>query len=185
MSTEAIFFALFLLAWGVLLLFRRRCLARREVVVIDGSNVLHWYDGTPNLAPLRAVLAKLISERRYPIVWFDANAGYLIAGRYMGAAAFARTLRLPRKQIFVAPRGTPADPLILEAAAAHGARIITNDRYRDWRDTHPILNDPSLLIWGRWNDRGLFLRLDRGGASASSAASRRRAGRGGRRSNGP
>lgn len=157
MSAETFIFALFLLGWGVLLLLRRRRLARREVVVIDGSNVLYWCNGTPSLEALRAILARLFTERRHPIVWFDANAGYLISGRYMGEAAFARALGLPRKQVFVAPKGTPADPLILQAAAALEARIVTNDRYRDWRESHAILNDPDRLIRGRWQDGALIL----------------------------
>ena len=160
MTAELIFFTLFLLGWGALLVLHRRRLARRQVVVIDGSNVIYWRNETPDLVPLQALIARLGAERRRPVVWFDANAGYLVRGRYMGEAAFAHALGLPRRQVFVAPRGTPADPLILQSAATLGARIVTNDRYRDWRESHPILNDPDRLIRGRWQDGALILAGD-------------------------
>ena len=160
MLMKLIVFAAFLLAWAGILALRRARLRRGASVVIDGSNLLYWRNETPDLAPLRALIARLEAERRRPVIWFDANAGYLIAGHYMGEAAFARALGLPRKQVFVAPKGTPADPLILQTAAALSARIVTNDRYRDWRESHPILNDPNRLIRGRWQDGALILARD-------------------------
>lgn len=128
----------------------RRSRDRREFVLIDGSNVLYWRDETPDLAPLQALVGALRDQGLVPVVWFDANVGYLISGRYLGEGPLSRALGLPTWQVSVAPKGTPADPLLLEAAGKLGARIVTNDRYRDWFEAYPILNDRELLIKGRW-----------------------------------
>ena len=51
----------------------------------------------------------------------------------------------------VVPKGTPADVAILTAARDHGARIVTNDRYRDWAGQHPEVLEPGLLIPGSYH----------------------------------
>lgn len=160
MSLKLLIFAVFLLVWAGVLLLRRARRARGSSIVIDGSNLLYWRNETPDLVPLRALITRLEAARLRPVIWFDANAGYLVTGHYMGEAAFAHVLGLPRKQVFVAPKGTPADPLILQTAAALSARVVTNDRYRDWRESHPILNDPNRLIRGCWQDGALILACD-------------------------
>lgn len=148
----------------------RRISATRHIsyVLVDGSNVLYWRNDTPDLMPVRNVVDQLRKAGSIPIVWFDANAGYLLAGRYRGARAFARSLGLPEGQVHVAPKGTPADPLLLEAAGKLRARIVTNDRYRDWQETYPILADRTLLIRGRWNTGRVI--LEGGGDRAQAAA---------------
>ena len=106
-------------------------------VVVDGSNVLYWKDGTPQIAALREVVRRLQAQGLTPAVVLDANAGYLVAGRYRGDFAFGRMLELPHDQVMVVPRGSPADPTILQAARARKARVVTNDRYRDWARDFP------------------------------------------------
>lgn len=121
-----------------------------DLILIDGSNVLHWRDETPMIATLEALLRGLQAQNFLPVIGFDANAGYLVEGQYLGPAAFARRLGLPADQVFVAPKGTPADPLLLDLAARTGAAIVTNDRYRDWSPQYPLLSDPERLVRGRW-----------------------------------
>ena len=123
--------------------------AARNWIVIDGSNVLHWDRETPDIQSVRYVLGALKSEGFTPVVWFDANAGYLIADRYMGPEHLARILDLPRRQVFVAPKGTPADPLLLSRAVKLGARVVTNDRFRDWADDFPQISEKGFLVRGR------------------------------------
>ena len=48
-------------------------------------------------------------EGLVPLVWFDANAGYLTAGQYLRADQLSRMLGLKRGQVAVAPKGVPAD----------------------------------------------------------------------------
>ncbi|MEX1660768.1 hypothetical protein AB4874_03770 [Thioclava sp. 15-R06ZXC-3] len=67
-----------------------------------------------------------------PLVWFDANAGYLISQKYRREQSFSKALGLP-------------------------ARIVINDRYRDWVEIYPILKTRDLLIKGRWRDGDVIL----------------------------
>lgn len=133
-------------------------------VVVDGSNVMHWRDGTPQIETLRAVLFHLAEKGYTPCVVFDANAGYKLAGSYKHDHAFGRLLGLPEDQVMVVPKGSPADPTLLAAARDLNARIVSNDRFRDWAEKHPIVSEPGRLIRGGIRDGDLWLDL---GQSAS------------------
>lgn len=126
-------------------------------ILVDGSNVMHWQDNMPNLAPVLRVLERLKALGYEPGVVFDANAGWKLFGRYMDDEDLAQALVLPRDQVFVVPKGTPADPYLLATARDHGARIVTNDRYRDWAETHPEVLRPGALIRGGMRDGSLWL----------------------------
>lgn len=120
-------------------------------VVVDGSNVMHWKDDSPNIQTVREVLDELTARGFSPGVVFDANAGYKIADRYLNERALARLLKLPSDRVHVVPKGEPADPFILRAANGLGARVVTNDRYRDWIDAYPEVRRPGFLIKGRYD----------------------------------
>ena len=143
---------------GAALLIRRAIRPLGQLILIDGSNVLHWTGG-PDIETVATVVADLKGRGLRPVVWFDANAGYLVDDRYLGPTALARLLHLPARQVFVAPKGTPADPLILEAAVALQAQVVTNDRYRDWLDVHPVAAERGRLVRGRANGQGGELRF--------------------------
>ncbi|WP_431300610.1 NYN domain-containing protein [Tabrizicola sp. BL-A-41-H6] len=123
-------------------------------IVVDGSNVMHWKNETPLIFTVQAVVNELKSRGFTPGVVFDANAGYKLSGRYMNERDFATLLTLPQDQVFVVPKGTPADPWILAAARDFGARIVTRDRYRDWADDHPEVATPGHLVRGGYNTAG-------------------------------
>lgn len=148
-----------------LILLFRALFSRRRVsdtprpVVLDGSNVMHWQDGVPRLETVEKVLSHLKKKGYSPGVIFDANAGYLLSGSYMHDGSFAKALGLPRDRVMVVPKGTPADPAILTAARDLGARIVTNDRYRDWVGEHPELSRPGHLIRGVFQGGKLSLDL--------------------------
>ncbi|PLL11567.1 hypothetical protein C0V75_16230 [Tabrizicola sp. TH137] len=122
---------------------------RQDCVVIDGSNVMFWQDDVPRLAAVTAVLDEVKRAGLKPIVWFDANVGYKVADRHMGPRDLSRALGLPLRQIRIAPSGTPADPLLLEEAAALGTGVVTNDLYRDWVEAFPSVRVPGVLVSGR------------------------------------
>jgi hypothetical protein len=130
----------------------------RETVLIDGSNVIHWQDNTPQLAPLLQVVHDLSRRGLKPGVVFDANVGYKLTGKFMGERELSRLLSLPRDQILVVPKGTQADPFLLETARDLKARIVTNDRYRDWSDRFPEVTKPDKLISGEMRDGRAWLR---------------------------
>jgi hypothetical protein len=150
LSTGMVAAAVVILLAG-LLAGRRR---REEVpwIVVDGSNVMYWDRETPSLETVREVLRAVEAEGFVPLVWFDANAGHLVAGQYLRPEKLARKLGLRQGQVLVAPKGTPADPLLLEEAARLGVRVVTNDRFRDWAEDHPMVRDPERFVRGRVRD---------------------------------
>ncbi|MDO9527278.1 MAG: hypothetical protein Q7J57_17355 [Gemmobacter sp.] len=117
-------------------------------IVVDGSNVMHWDGNVPTLRVVTAVLQDLTARGFRPVVWFDANVGYKVSQRYMGPDALADVLRIPARQILVAPKGTPADPLLLAGAVDLGARVVTNDRLQDWVPQFPQIRQDGFLVRG-------------------------------------
>ncbi len=136
-------------------------------VIVDGSNVMHWDGGAPSLDPVRAVVRNIEAQGMTPGVIFDANAGYKIGDRYMDDEVFAQLLGLPHSNVLVVPKGTSADSFILEAARGMRARIVTNDRFRDWEDRFPEVRDPDTLIRGGFRNGALWLK---GGTAKEGSA---------------
>ncbi len=128
-------------------------------LIIDGSNVMHWKDGTPQIGTLRDVLQQVQTLGFTPGVVFDSNAGHIVAGKYQHHYAMGKLLGLPEDRVMVVDKGTPADPIILAAARDLGARIVTNDRYKDWADQHPEVGTVGHLIKGGYQDGKLWLDL--------------------------
>ncbi len=124
----------------------------RSWIVLDGSNVMYWLDETPRLDMVRFAIEAAEGRGYRPRVWFDANVGYLVGDGYLGPAALARRLGVSKGQVFVAPRGTPADPLLLKDAVARKARVITNDRFRDWAGEIPQVREEGFLIAPKMRD---------------------------------
>lgn len=145
--------------WLLLRGWQRRSVLPPKWVVVDGSNVMHWKDNTPRIETVREVVKQLKKLGYSPGVVFDANAGYLISGRYQHEENFGRLLDLPTERVMVVPKGKPADPAILEAARSLGARVVSNDRYRDWVEQHPEVKDPNHLIRGDYETGKLRLNL--------------------------
>jgi hypothetical protein len=151
------------LASGILLLLAWRKArphagkADKPWIVIDGSNVMYWEDGVPRLDTVRQVVQRLVGMGYAPGVMFDANAGYLLTGRYQNDAALGKALRLPMDRVLVVPKGVPADPYILNAARDLKARIVTNDRYRDWVGDYPEVVSAGFLIKGGFRSGALWL----------------------------
>jgi hypothetical protein len=153
-------FAGLILIGAALLRVEPRAAAAPRWVIVDGSNVMYWKDDTPQIETVREVLDHLAALGFSPGIVFDANAGHLLAGRYLHHAAFAGLLGLAEDRVMVVNRGTPADATILAAARDLGAQIVSNDRYQDWRDQHPEVDRPGALIRGGFEDGALWLALD-------------------------
>ena len=140
-----------------------RSLFKKTYIVLDGSNIMHWKDGTPQIATVREVIHHLIAKGFSPGVVFDANAGHVLFGKYHHHGAMGHRLGLPEDRVMVVQKGTPADPTILAAARDLGARIVSNDRYVDWSDTHPEVREPGRLIQGGYREGALWLDLAEAG----------------------
>ncbi|MGB7316678.1 MAG: hypothetical protein WBC85_01795 [Planktotalea sp.] len=129
-------------------------------VIVDGSNVMHWIDNEPNIQPVRDVLAHLTQLGYTAGVMFDASAGHRLQGKYWHDDAFSRLLGIPEDRIMVVPKGTIADKYILTAARDFRAKIVTNDRFRDWADAFPEVHEFGFLITGWYRDGKLFTSLE-------------------------
>jgi rRNA-processing protein FCF1 len=141
---------------------QRRVVPRRHkraprMIVVDGSNVMHWKDNTAQLATLQEVLRALEVRGYTPGVVFDANAGYKISGSYRHDFAFGRLLGLPQDRVMVVNKGEPADPVVLAAAREHGVRVVSNDRFRDWAKDFPEVADPAHFLRGGYREGVLWL----------------------------
>ncbi len=145
---------------AALLRLEPRAAAAPRWVIIDGSNVMYWKGDTPRIETVRQVLDNLTDLGFSPGIVFDANAGHLLAGRYLDHTALAEALGLAEDRVMVVNRGTPADATILAAARDLGARVVSNDRFRDWLDQHPEAGRPGALIRGGFVDGALWLALD-------------------------
>jgi hypothetical protein len=155
-----------MVALALFVLLRSRARSRAEPVpwiIVDGSNVMYWDRETPSLETVREVLRAVEAEGYVPLVWFDANVGHVVAGRYLGPEKMAKTLGLRQGQVLVAPKGTPADPLLLEEATRLGVSVVTYDRFRDWAGDHPIVQDADRFVRGGVRDG--VARLMPGGAA--------------------
>ncbi len=117
---------------------------------------MHWKDNNPQILPVQSAVRELQRRGFTPGVVFDANAGYKLHGRYMNEWDFSMLLDLPESQIFVVPKGTQADPYLLDAARGFGARVVTLDRFRDWAEAHPEVTERGFLIRGGYRSSGEF-----------------------------
>ncbi|MGO4916873.1 NYN domain-containing protein [Pseudogemmobacter sp. W21_MBD1_M6] len=123
---------------------------RGRRIVVDGSNVMHWRAEAPSLDVLHRVLAELVKAEFVPVVFFDANVGYKLSGRHMDAAELATLLGISPAQVQISPSGTPADPMLLDYASRNGLRVVSNDRFRDWRVKFRKVGTKGFLIRGRY-----------------------------------
>ena len=132
--------------------------ADRPTIVVDGSNVMHW-GGTPSRMVLTRVVAELVARGERPHVYFDANVGYKLADRFIDGPEMAGILQLPTDRVTVVDRGTPADPALLAHAVRARLRVVTNDRFIDWKPQFPQVGSPGFLVKGRWQEGTPMLRL--------------------------
>ncbi|WP_137699723.1 NYN domain-containing protein [Marimonas lutisalis] len=173
-SAQALQTSAFGLAAIAGLLWLRQVLAGRRAtagrILIDGSNLMHWNNGTPDITVVRDV-ARALATKGYEVgVIFDANAGYKIADRYMNEATLARKLGLNKSHVLVSPKGQPADGFLLQAAREMDAPIVTNDRFRDWHESFPEFAQPGRLLHGGYRDGAPYLRPGKGKPPNSAGA---------------
>lgn len=126
-------------------------------VVIDGSNVMHWNGEVPQLDTLRDVIAALRVQGYQTGVIFDANAGYKFGDHYLDDRHFAKLLNLSNERVLVVAKGAPADPTILSAARDLGAKVISNDRFRDWAGDYPEVARSGHVVRGGYRAGKLWL----------------------------
>jgi len=160
---KGVFVSFGLLMFGYVLRLRRPkqqvaapAPASGKPVVVDGSNVMHW-SGEPSLKVLSRVLKELQNRGLQPLVYFDANVGYKLFDRHVKPADLAAKLDLAPAQVTYAPSKTPADEVLLERATSDGLRVVTNDRFLDWKQRFPKVGENGFLIKGMWKEGSVIL----------------------------
>lgn len=128
-----------------------------HAILVDGSNVMHW-GGEPSVLVLTRVLRALEDQGFVPFVCFDANAGYHLWGKYVGATLAAQNLQLPSDQVYVVDKGVVADQVLLEKATTYGLQVVSNDRFRDWAAQYAWVKDHRRFRRGRWQEGSVIWR---------------------------
>jgi hypothetical protein len=123
----------------------------QNAILVDGSNVMHW-GPEPSVKILAQVLRSLERAGYTPIVFFDASVGYVLDDHYYDEAKLAPLLGIPQEHICVVNKGIIADVSILSMATDHGLRVVSNDKYRDWRVQFPHAAKKGVLLDGTWRD---------------------------------
>ncbi|MGH7505933.1 MAG: NYN domain-containing protein [Longimicrobiales bacterium] len=105
---------------------------RTRVAVVDASNVANSAPSAKAcLEYLTLLVARLEAEGVTPVVVADAGLSRRIDDR-------DGYLRMVEQGVIrVAPAGTEADELILELARELDAAVVSNDRFREWRQRYP------------------------------------------------
>lgn len=119
-----------------------------KLLIVDGSNIATFSVSETKKA---GSLKKLQSCDRalqieYPslktTIFVDANFKYLLSDKERNS--FEAQVR--DGLITEAPGGEPADVIMLELAKRTGSNIVSSDRFRDWRNSYPLINDPGRII---------------------------------------
>ena len=140
-------------------LFLRLFRKPRPVIVVDGSNVMHWQGDMPSVKTLTLVLSDLTTRGFAPHVFFDANVGYKLFNRAIDHRDLAYQLDLAPSQITLAPSRTPADPLLIGYAIKAGVRVVSNDKFMDWRAEFPQIRSKGFLVPGKLKGVRVELRM--------------------------
>ena len=120
----------------------------KELVVIDGAYVAYEVKsagGKPKLSNLLKVQREMEERGFDTVIIVDASLKYDIDDQTQ------MTALIESQHIRQVPAGTDADFFILDIADQHGARIVTNDQYRDYRDRYPWIQDrrlPYMIVKG-------------------------------------
>ena len=118
---------------------------------------MHWGQ-QPSALVLSRVLRSLEKHGYAPIVFFDANAGYVLGDRYYDEAMLAQLIGIPEHHVCVVNKGVVADGAILAFATDHHLRVGTNDQFRDWRVQFPIAARKGQILRGQWRDGAVVWR---------------------------
>ncbi len=107
-------------------------------ILVDGNNVMFWHGGQAHFRSLELVVNALLQRRFAPVVYFDHSIyRHVLETRLEEFRAGV--------QAHVAARGTQADALLLDACIQGRIQIVSNDRFRGWRDHHPKLRNGWLV----------------------------------------
>ena len=161
MFADVLFLAPVALALVLVLWSRRKRVASEvapdRAIVVDGSNVMHW-GGEPSAKVLSQVLRAVEAKGLRPMVFFDANVGYKLAASFLDAHELSLLIGVKSSQIHVVDKGVVADETILAYSAKNRLRIVSNDRYREWRSQFPHVAKKGQMLRGEYRDGAVIWR---------------------------
>lgn len=120
----------------------------KKVVVIDGANVAYEErsaGGKPRLSNLLKVRRELEERGLEAVILVDASLKYDIDDQEQ-----LETL-IRSQQVRQVPAGTDADYFIIQFADQLDAVIVTNDRYKDYAEQYPWVQErrlPYMIVKG-------------------------------------
>ena len=120
----------------------------KRMVVIDGANVAYEErsaGGKPKFSNLLKVRRELEEKGFEPVILVDASLKYDIDDQEQ----LENLIR--SQQVRQVPAGTDADYFIIQFAQELDALIVTNDRYKDYAQQYPWVNDrrlPYMIVKG-------------------------------------
>jgi hypothetical protein len=104
---------------------------QRRVAIVDGSNVAHSTERSVRLDNIRKICGKLEEEGFDPVVVVDAPLRHQIDDDH------AYEGMVQNGKIHQAPAGTDADYFILSFARKLDAHVVSNDRFKEYREGFP------------------------------------------------
>ena len=141
---------------------------KKEIFVIDGTNVCFWWSQAYNgnghrkvsVRPLLVLLSEIIEHGDDFYCIFDASIiGHFHKHRKYGEADIIELLIYRDPKHFFRVTGLSfADSAILHNAEIFNRRIITNDKYEDYQDRISWLNErhAERLIQGNYQPSGIL-----------------------------
>lgn len=120
----------------------------KEMIVIDGANVAYEEKsagGRPKLSNLLKVRRELEERGFEALILVDASLKYDIDDQTQLESLIAS------QQVRQVPAGTDADFFIIQLAEQLDARIVTNDRYKDYAERFPWIQErrlPYMIVKG-------------------------------------
>ena len=119
--------------------------------LLDGSNILHWGNGGRgvSLRPVLAIAEELKRRGETYQVYFDASARHLLKSAAGELEQYEKLLADDPDHFQQVPAGTRADDfLLLIASQDSSARIMTQDRFKDYADRYPQVVRADRLLPG-------------------------------------
>ena len=120
----------------------------KKTVVIDGANVAYEErsaGGKPKLSNLLKVRREMEEHGLEAVIIVDASLKYDIDDQEQLEKL------IKSQQVRQVPAGTDADYFIIQFAEQFNARVVTNDRYKDYADQYPWVHDrrlPYMIVKG-------------------------------------
>src|ERR1044072_6513928 len=120
----------------------------KEVIVIDGANVAYEErsaGGKPKLSNLLRVRGELEERGLEAVIIVDASLKFDIDDQSQ------REALIQSQQARQVPAVTEAGYVIIQFVEQFNARVVTNDRYKDYLDQYPWITDrrlPYMIVEG-------------------------------------